>query len=268
MAAISALLTLPFLFAAAIQALLRSDLEPPARRPSAISRSAMLGGQHCRAADDAAARRFGRDLGDRLLGVGRATAGFFPRHVAAAAGLSALSGSSFLAFVVGLLTVAATITLWIELLIRSAAVYVIVLMLPLFFAALVWPARRVWAVRAVELLVALILSKFVIVAVLALGGAALVTRSFPSLTETLAGDHAGHAGGVLALGAAAAAPAARAGRGRRRGCAARARAGAESGRRRRGRASARTSPSRTSPRLRGRGQAAAEPAPPDPRSAG
>jgi hypothetical protein len=38
---------------------------------------------------------------------------------------------------------------------------------------MVWPARRIWAVRAVELLVALILSKFAIVAVLSLGGAAL-----------------------------------------------------------------------------------------------
>ncbi len=46
-------------------------------------------------------------------------------------------------------------------------------MLPLAFAALVWPARRTWAIRAVELLVALILSKFAIVAVLALGGAAM-----------------------------------------------------------------------------------------------
>ena len=56
---------------------------------------------------------------------------------------------------------------------RQAAVYVIVLMLPVVFASLVWPARRVWAIRATELLVALILSKFAIVAVLALGGAAL-----------------------------------------------------------------------------------------------
>jgi hypothetical protein len=63
--------------------------------------------------------------------------------------------------------------LWIELLIREAAVYVIVLMLPLAFAAMVWPARRVWATRAVELLVALVLSKFAIVAVLSLGGAAM-----------------------------------------------------------------------------------------------
>jgi len=72
-------------------------------------------------------------------------------------------------------------------LIREAAVYVIVLMLPLFFAALVWPARRVWAIRAVEMLVALILSKFAIVAVLALGGAALDHAASFSVTSLLAG---------------------------------------------------------------------------------
>ncbi len=58
------------------------------------------------------------------------------------------------------------------MLIREAAVYVVVLMLPLAFAAFVWPARRIWAIRAVELLIALILSKFAVVAVLSLAGAA------------------------------------------------------------------------------------------------
>ena len=71
---------------------------------------------------------------------------------------------------------------------REAAVYVIVLMLPLVFAAMVWPARRVWAIRAVELLVALILSKFAIVAVLALGGAALGHSVGHSVTGLLAGS--------------------------------------------------------------------------------
>ncbi len=100
--------------------------------------------------------------------------GSFLAHAGLAAGsIAAAAISPFVAFFVAVLTVAATVTLWLELLIREAAVYVIVLMLPLFFAALVWPARRIWAIRAVELLVALILSKFAIVAVLALGGAAL-----------------------------------------------------------------------------------------------
>jgi hypothetical protein len=80
--------------------------------------------------------------------------------------------------------------LWIELLMREAAVYVIVLMLPLAFAGMVWPARRIWAIRAIELLVALVMSKFAIVAVLSLGGAALVSGSSvasDSVTAALAG---------------------------------------------------------------------------------
>jgi hypothetical protein len=58
-------------------------------------------------------------------------------------------------------------------------------MLPLFFAALVWPARRVWAVRAIELLIALILSKFVIVAVLSLAGAAYGQSGYDSVSRAL-----------------------------------------------------------------------------------
>jgi hypothetical protein len=90
-----------------------------------------------------------------------------------AAGLTALARSPFLAFLIAMLTAAGAIALWLELLMREAAVYIVVLMLPLAFAALAWPARRVWATRAAEMLVALILSKFAIVAVLALGGAAI-----------------------------------------------------------------------------------------------
>ena len=82
-------------------------------------------------------------------------------------------GSPFVTFLIALLTTAGGLILWLELLIREAAVYVVVLMLPLVFAAMVWPARRVWAVRAVEVLVALILAKFAIVSVLALAAAAL-----------------------------------------------------------------------------------------------
>jgi hypothetical protein len=66
-------------------------------------------------------------------------------------------------------------------------VYVVVLMLPLVFAAMVWPARRIWAMRSLELLVALILSKFAIVAVLSLGGAALGAGVNDGLAGVLSG---------------------------------------------------------------------------------
>jgi hypothetical protein len=87
--------------------------------------------------------------------------------------LSVIDGSPFLAFLLGALLAGAALAVSLELLVREAAVYVVVLMLPLAFAGMVWPARRIWAVRALETLAALILAKFAIVAVLALAGGAL-----------------------------------------------------------------------------------------------
>ena len=93
----------------------------------------------------------------------------------------------FFAVMAGGLVVAAGGALWVEMLIREVAVYVVVALLPVVFAGMVWPARRVWAIRAVEVLVALILSKVVIVAVLALGGAALEHAGVSGLTRLLGG---------------------------------------------------------------------------------
>lgn len=63
--------------------------------------------------------------------------------------------------------------IWIELLVRSAAIYVAVFFLPLTLAALVWPATMKWARRLVGTLAAIIASKFVIVSVISLATAAL-----------------------------------------------------------------------------------------------
>jgi hypothetical protein len=187
MAAVSALLTLPFLGAAAIQALVRSDLSMLARSAFGYLPLGLLG-----VSIAAPLTMLLLSASDELSHIISSAAGnsdtaFLNKTAAAATALSLFSHSPFVAFFVGLLAVAAAMVLWCELLIRSAAVYVVVLMLPLFFAALVWPARRVWAVRAVELLVALILAKFAIVAVLALGGAAIGHTTIPSITSMLAG---------------------------------------------------------------------------------
>jgi hypothetical protein len=185
MAAVAAVLTLPFLFAAAVQALIRSDLALLAKAAFGYLPLAML-------AIGIAAPLTMLVLAacDQLCSFISAAADnqsahFLARIALSAAGLAAFDGSPFLAFFIGLFVIAATFALWVELLLREAAVYVIVLMLPLAFAAFVWPARRVWATRAVELLVALILSKFAIVAVLSLGGAAI--SSGQSLTGLMAG---------------------------------------------------------------------------------
>jgi hypothetical protein len=67
--------------------------------------------------------------------------------------------------------------LWLELVIRDAAIYVCVFFLPLTFVAMIWPATSRWARRLVELLIAIVLAKFVIVAILSLASAALTNTS-------------------------------------------------------------------------------------------
>ncbi len=173
-AGLATLLTLPFVFAAMVQAIMRADLALVGRVAFAylplsllaVSLAAPLASLMLRATDQMSAV-----VGSVAVAGG---ARFLDQAAAFAAGLSAIGGSPFLAVMVGVLTVAAALTLAVELLIRAAAVYVVVLMLPLAFAAFVWPARRIWAVRLTELLISLILSKFAIVAVLSLAGSAFL----------------------------------------------------------------------------------------------
>jgi hypothetical protein len=83
--------------------------------------------------------------------------------------------ATFVLLLVGLLVAAASFVLWLELLVRAAAVYVAVLFLPMALATLVWPAVSHWCRRLVETLAALILSKFVIVATLSLAAGAIAS---------------------------------------------------------------------------------------------
>lgn len=171
-AALAAMLTLPFLFAAAVQALVRSDLALLARAAFgylplsllAVGLAAPVTMLLLAATDEMSSA-----VGSVGIGGG---AQLIDRAALAAATFSASTGSLFFVVIVGMVALLASIGLMLELLMREAAVYVVVLMLPLAFAAMVWPARRIWAVRMVEILTSLILSKFVIVAVLSLAGAA------------------------------------------------------------------------------------------------
>src|SRR6202021_473452 len=63
----------------------------------------------------------------------------------------------------------AAVALWMEMVLRAAVVYIAVFFLPLGLAAFVWPATAHITKRFVEILVAAIGSKFVIVATLTLG---------------------------------------------------------------------------------------------------
>lgn len=183
-AGIATLLTLPFLFAAAVQALLRSDLALLTRAAFGYLPLAMLA-----VGIAAPVTMLLLAATDQLCGVVSSAAGASDPHfdLTHLAGAFIVGAAPFLRFLVAGLTTACAIVLWLELAVREAAVYVIVLMLPLAFAALVWPSRRVWAVRAVELLAALILSKLAIVAVLELGGAALDQLTHDGLGGIVAG---------------------------------------------------------------------------------
>lgn len=79
----------------------------------------------------------------------------------------------FAAVLLGLIASIAGFLVWVELMIRSVMVYVIVAMSPLAFAATVWPAAKGVLRRMVELLIAIILSKLVIAIAISIGVAAL-----------------------------------------------------------------------------------------------
>ena len=89
---------------------------------------------------------------------------------------------------VGLIMCMAALAVWVELILRAGAIYVAVSFAPLFFAAMVWPAIAGWARELARLLVALVLSKLVIVSVLSLGLSAMTGFGLEGgVSELLAG---------------------------------------------------------------------------------
>ncbi len=82
---------------------------------------------------------------------------------------------------VAMAAMCAALAVWIELLVRAAAVEVAVIFLPLAFAGIVWPATARYARRLAEVLAALILSKLVIVGIVSLGMAELTGATIPGV---------------------------------------------------------------------------------------
>ena len=186
-AGIAALLTIPFLCAAAIHALVRSDLGLLTRAAFGYLPLSLLAVGI--ASQLTMLLLAGTDEMSSIVTSASAHADsvFLSTTSVTAIAESVATNDPFVTFLAAIITVAATLALWLELLVRNAAVYVIVLMLPLFFAAMVWPARRTLAIRAIETLIALILSKFAIVAVLSLGGSALGHSTIPGPASVLTG---------------------------------------------------------------------------------
>jgi hypothetical protein len=82
----------------------------------------------------------------------------------------------FVQFIVASVVVLATVVLWMEMVLRATVIYIAVFFLPLGLAAFVWPATAHITKRFIEILAAVIGSKFVIVATLTLGGAVVAQK--------------------------------------------------------------------------------------------
>lgn len=108
----------------------------------------------------------------------------------------------FAAVTVGLVAVIAGLLVWVELMVRSVLVYIIVALSPLSFAAMVWPSARGVLRRTVELLLAVILSKLVICIAISVGVAALAGAGTAGSTGAGVSGEAAASMGTLFVGTA------------------------------------------------------------------
>ncbi len=81
-------------------------------------------------------------------------------------------GSSALATLIALVEVFAALFVWLELIVRDAAIYIAVLFFPVVLAASIWPALASWPGRLGRLLLLTVILKPVAVIVLSLAGSA------------------------------------------------------------------------------------------------
>ena len=72
------------------------------------------------------------------------------------------AAGGFAAVLLGSVAVIAGLLLWIELMVRSVLVYVIVALSPLSFAAMVWPSTRSTVRRTIELLVSVVVTVYLV----------------------------------------------------------------------------------------------------------
>jgi len=119
-----------------------------------------------------------------------ASAAVLPK-VASDFGAWAGANATFFATVVAGFALLGALAVWVELVVRSGLIFLLVALSPLTLAVRVWPAAAgVWR-RSAEVGVALILTKFVIALALALGAAALAGSVDGTFSATSATTGAG-----------------------------------------------------------------------------
>jgi hypothetical protein len=91
----------------------------------------------------------------------------------------------FVGFIAAFVAAFAAFLVWIELLMRDAAIYVVALFAPMAIAASIWPRWTSALRRTAELLIVVVFSKFVIVAIIALA-ASLLAHTEGKVEQVLA----------------------------------------------------------------------------------
>ena len=84
-------------------------------------------------------------------------------------------GQALLAILLGILAALGALAVYLELFVRNVMIHVVVYFLPLMLVGTIWAPTRRWAKRGIEFLAVLILSKFVVYAVIALGWSAVAS---------------------------------------------------------------------------------------------
>ncbi len=195
---IAAVLLVGFVFLGLIQGLLAGDIAGMMRRVGADLPAAVLG----MIATTVIVEQL-LELTDALSAEVLAHSGGQAVHVLSGFGLAATSATQgFAAVIVGLVAVIAGLFLWVELLVRSVLVYILVALSPLSFAAMVWPSARGLLRRTIELLLAVILSKLVVCITISVGVAALAGAGNAAGTSTGISGQTGASMGALFVGAA------------------------------------------------------------------
>jgi hypothetical protein len=175
---IEELVMAPLLFAATIGSVLRQDMRRLARAWGVYLPLSMLAGYAV-----VQLTKIGLDITDGLSATIQYEVMPNLSSVLVRAinlGIISSTNEGILSVLLSLLIIAGCLAIWLELVVRAAAIELAVFFMPLALAGLVWPATAHWAKRLVEVLVALLLMKPVIIGALCLGAGAVVDAGDPS----------------------------------------------------------------------------------------
>src|SRR5919198_2647278 len=171
-------LALPLLFLAVIQTALSRNPAVITRALAAVPTAFVLTGAAVAiiaallGITDWACQAISRQAGPQSREFFHDVAGAFGK-LSESGGAAGASVALFVALLASMFAALGAFAVWVELLIRSAGIYVCVLFFPAVLVARIWPRLEKWATRLAEALTALILSKFVIVATLSLAAGAM-----------------------------------------------------------------------------------------------